>query len=113
MRASHLLQVSCKYGNLLGVDPVLATQWRFWEQRPYDRGMHSEPTRRRILITGGAGKIATGWSTAMAERFDITLLDLPGRFTPEHKKIGRLVEADISQLDSLADAFTGIDTVIH
>lgn len=68
---------------------------------------------RRILITGGAGQIGTRYAQHCAGRNDVTLLDLPGEFRPEHHAIGRTLEADLSDLDQLRGAFDGVDVVLH
>lgn len=68
---------------------------------------------RRILITGGAGSIGTGYARWASGRYEITLLDLPGQFSAEHHQLGRVVEGDLGSLASISGAFDGIDTVIH
>ncbi|GAB3600451.1 NAD-dependent epimerase/dehydratase family protein [Microbacterium tumbae] len=74
---------------------------------------NDESTKRSVLLTGGAGRIATSFAEAASSRHDLTLLDLPGRFTARHAELGRLVEADLSDIDAIAAAFEGIDTVVH
>lgn len=68
---------------------------------------------RSVLITGGAGNIATRFAEQVAGMYELTLLDLPGRFTERHHAWGRVVEADLTDLDAVAAALQGIDTVIH
>lgn len=68
---------------------------------------------RRILLTGGAGTIATGFAAWSAGRYDIELLDLPGRFGSEHHGLGATHEADLGDLPALKEAFAGIHTVVH
>ncbi|MGV8882059.1 MAG: NAD-dependent epimerase/dehydratase family protein [Rhodoglobus sp.] len=68
---------------------------------------------REVLITGGAGSIGSGYAHWARDRYKLTLLDLPGRFTGQHSPNARLVEGDIRDLDSIRDAFDGIDTVLH
>lgn len=69
--------------------------------------------RRRVLLTGGAGSIATGFARAAADEYDFTLLDLPGRFDDRHAALGSLVETDVADIAALRDAMRGVDTVVH
>lgn len=69
--------------------------------------------QRPVLVTGGAGTIGTGFAESAADAYDLTLLDLPGRFTGGHTEFGRIVEADLTDLAAVKDAFHGIDTVVH
>lgn len=68
---------------------------------------------RHVLITGAAGQIATDFMRASAGRHSFTLLDLPGRFTAEHGRLGQLIEADLADLDAVKRACQGVDTVVH
>lgn len=68
---------------------------------------------RTLLITGGAGSIGAGYAHWVRERYEVTLLDLPGQFTDRHAELGRLVEADLGDLASIRHAFEGADTVLH
>lgn len=68
---------------------------------------------RKLLITGGAGSIGTGYAEWAQHRYEITLLDLPGQFQDRHVHLGRLVEADLHALDEIREAFDGVDTVLH
>lgn len=66
-----------------------------------------------VLITGGAGNIATHYAAHAHEKQDLTLLDLPGAFHAHHTGIGRTIEADLSMLTDIAPAFAEVDTVLH
>lgn len=67
---------------------------------------------RRVLITGGAGSIGSGYAQWAEGMYELTLLDLPGRLTTSSAD-AHLIEGDITDLDSIRSAFEGIDTVIH
>jgi uronate dehydrogenase len=69
--------------------------------------------QRSVLVTGGAGKIGSGFAEAATDAYDLTLLDLPGRFTGRHAGLGRIVEADLTDLAAVKDAVLDIDTVVH
>lgn len=66
-----------------------------------------------LLITGGAGSIATHFAELVRDEFELALLDLPGAFDDRHARLGRLIEADLSVADQVAPALEGIDAVVH
>lgn len=68
---------------------------------------------RRVLITGGAGAIGSGYATWAQDTYALTLLDLPGKFAHSHPRGSQLIEGDITNLQDVRRAFDGIDTVIH
>lgn len=68
---------------------------------------------RTLLITGGAGSIGSRYAEWAQGRYEVVLLDLPGQFTEYHAKLGRLVEADLRDLDAIRGAFDDVDTVLH
>lgn len=70
-------------------------------------------SRQKVLITGGAGAIGTGFAEHRRGSLDLTLVDLPGRFSEEHGGLGATVEADLSDLTAIAPLFEGVDAVIH
>lgn len=69
--------------------------------------------RRSVLVTGAAGSIGTTFLRAAADDYALTLVDLPGTLVKEHALRGRVIEADVSDLESLGGLFQGIDTVVH
>lgn len=75
--------------------------------------MITPSTRRPILVTGGAGDIGSGFAAYARERYDITLLDLPGRFTAQQVREERVTETDLGDLEALRRAFEGQDTIVH
>ena len=67
----------------------------------------------RILITGGAGFVGWSWAKRLGD-VDITLIDLPGRFTEEQKKHYNCIECDISDTDKMSSLdLNDIDYVYH
>ncbi|WP_157987715.1 NAD-dependent epimerase/dehydratase family protein [Jiangella endophytica] len=69
--------------------------------------------QRSVLVTGGAGTIGSGFASWAADAYDLTLVDLPGRFSDRHADLGRIVEADLTDLAAVKEALAGIDTVVH
>jgi nucleoside-diphosphate-sugar epimerase len=66
----------------------------------------SDRRRRRLLITGAEGIIGTVLRERLAERFELRFLTRTP--APFESRV-----ADISDLDAIAPAFSGIDSVIH
>lgn len=64
-------------------------------------------TKKRVLVTGGAGLVGTIIRERLSKKYDFTSLDRTEAGS------GRSVVADITDLGSLAAAFGGQDTVIH
>jgi nucleoside-diphosphate-sugar epimerase len=61
--------------------------------------------RRRVLITGAAGRIGRAISPALAARWDLLRSDL----NPD----GDDMALDVTDLDACRTAFTGVDAVVH
>ena len=64
-------------------------------------------TKKRVLVTGGAGTIGTVTRPRLLERFELSILDLK-----EVEGVETHV-ADISDLDAIRPAFEGKDAVVH
>jgi len=70
-------------------------------------------TRRRILITGAAGRIGSSLTPRLASGHDLRLGHLRDEDTSAIAEHGELVELDLLDLDQLRAACDGIDTVVH
>ena len=69
------------------------------------------PTKRNLLITGGAGNVATFLRQHWGERHTLRLADIrPVEDLSSHEEA---VEFDISDLEAFTKACEGIDTVVH
>jgi len=70
---------------------------------------------RTVLVTGAAGNIGSYFAEHSHSKFDLALLERDASKMREKglEKYGRLIEGDISNLDSLKAAFVGVDTVLH
>ena len=64
-------------------------------------------TKKRVLVTGGAGTIGTVTRPRLLERFELSILDLK-----EVEGVETHV-ADIADLDAIRPAFEGKDVVVH
>ena len=69
------------------------------------------PTKRNLLITGGAGNVATFLRQHWGQRHTLRLADIrPVEDLSPHEEA---VEFDISDLEAFSKACEGIDTVVH
>jgi NAD+ dependent glucose-6-phosphate dehydrogenase len=67
-------------------------------------------SRRRVLITGAAGRIGTAFRTAHGETYSFRLVDVREAADPgEHEQY----TADLTDLDAARRACEGMDTVLH
>lgn len=65
-------------------------------------------TIRKVVVTGGSGRVGTYVLRELAPHFDVTNADLvQGRIDTHY------VQADVMDLDSLQRAFAGADAVVH
>lgn len=70
--------------------------------------------RKRVLVTGAVGYIASQLLPAFRKRYELTLLDV-ARETREGKMIEDIVLADLSNpnIDAYRAHFQGVDAVVH
>ncbi len=72
--------------------------------------------RRKVLITGAAGSIGTGYAAHAAATYDLRLMVRPTDPADRVDAIatfGDVVTAELSDLPRLIELFAGIDTVVH
>jgi NAD+ dependent glucose-6-phosphate dehydrogenase len=67
--------------------------------------------KKRVLITGAAGRIGTSLAQQLGDRYDLRGAYFPA--VPEHALIADKVLADVSVYEQIAPAFEGMDAVIH
>ncbi len=72
--------------------------------------MIAHPTPRRLLITGGCGRIGLLLARSLADCYALTLLD---RCPPPNDLGLPFLQADIALLDDIRSHCHGIDTVVH
>ncbi|MBC2600429.1 NAD-dependent epimerase/dehydratase family protein [Puniceicoccus vermicola] len=71
----------------------------------------SEP--RSVLVTGASGRIGSYFAQTWKDHYDLTLMVLPGSDTSSIEGCGKIVEANLEDLDQLKDAIEGVDSVLH
>jgi uronate dehydrogenase len=74
---------------------------------------YSSSDRRRVLVTGAAGRIGRGFARATAGVFDLRLTDLPGADTSELNGCGEIRPGRLDRPGDLPALVEGIDTVVH
>jgi NAD+ dependent glucose-6-phosphate dehydrogenase len=68
-------------------------------------------TRRRVLITGAAGRIGTELTKRLKDRYDLRLHF--NRNVPDEPLVDDYLIANIAHYDQIAPAMDGIDSIIH
>jgi NAD+ dependent glucose-6-phosphate dehydrogenase len=71
----------------------------------------AEAKKRRVLITGAAGRIGSSLAEQLKDRYDLRLHY--HHTVPEQKPAHDFVIADVSKYDEIAPAMEGIDAVVH
>ncbi len=71
------------------------------------------PVRRRVVVTGAAGRIGSYFAEHMHERYDLVLFDRDARELEHVAGWGRVVVGELSDLAGLKAACEGADTVLH
>ena len=73
-----------------------------------------ETEKRRVLVTGAAGRIGSYFAEHADGQYDLRLMVRGGEEGTEAlKSFGEVVEADVADLDRLKALFQNIDTVVH
>ena len=68
-------------------------------------------SRKRVLITGAAGRIGSSLAEQLKDRYDLRLHY--NRSVPEQKPVEDFAIADISKYEQVAPLMAGIDAVVH
>ena len=71
--------------------------------------MTTTPAVRKVLVTGSGGLIAGALFRDLGDRYDFTGLDIS---PPDYPTV-RTIVGDLSNMDSVRQAFEGIDAVVH
>lgn len=76
----------------------------------------NDQVRRRVLVTGAAGRIGSYFAEHSNHKYDLRLMVQGGEEPASIEKIrafGEVVSGDLSDLDRLKEVCQGIDTVVH
>ncbi len=72
--------------------------------------------RRKVLVTGAAGRIGSFFSEHRHEQYSLRLTDLPSVDQEVRSRLeqwGEFIPADLTDLEASKPLFEGIDTVVH
>jgi len=67
----------------------------------------------RVLVTGAAGRIGSGFAAYAADRYRLVLSDRPGADTSGIESYGHVVRADLGDPAALAALCRDVDAVVH
>lgn len=70
-------------------------------------------TRRRVLVTGAAGRIGSAFAEWAGGRFDLRLMVREGEPVGALSAAGEVVVGDLADLEGLKRLCEGVDTVVH
>lgn len=69
--------------------------------------------RRKVLVTGAAGRIGSYFAAHAAGRYELTLMVHPDADAADLSAHGRVVRARLGDLEQLKEHFAGQDTIVH
>lgn len=79
-----------------------------------DTSYKAPEKRRKVLVTGAAGRIGSYFAEHSHRKYELILLE-PNfdKDTRNLERFGHLVEGDVTDLDRMKKVFAGIDTILH
>jgi len=70
--------------------------------------------RRKIVVTGASGNIGSYFARCAPENYELTLIvHTEDGSTRKLEKFGKVVQADLADLEQLTKCFRGCDSVLH
>jgi UDP-glucose 4-epimerase len=72
-----------------------------------------EQRRRRVLVTGAAGRIGSYFAEHARDRYDLRLMVETDEQAGQVRAFGEVVVANLLDLDHLKQVCQGVDTVVH
>jgi len=73
--------------------------------------MSDASRKKRVLITGAAGRIGTSLAAQLKDRYNLRLNCFPA--LPDHPVVDDIAIADVSVYEQIAPALEGMDAVVH
>ncbi len=73
----------------------------------------NEGARRRVLVTGAAGRIGSYFAAHSHQKYDLRLMVLESDDTSEIESYGEVVTGNLGDLEGMKRLCAGIDTVVH
>ncbi|MDQ3855553.1 MAG: NAD(P)-dependent oxidoreductase [Chloroflexota bacterium] len=72
-----------------------------------------EGARRRVLVTGAAGRIGSYFAAHSHQKYDLRLMVLESDDASEIESYGEVVTGNLSDLEGMKRLCAGVDTVVH
>ncbi len=70
-------------------------------------------TRRRVAVTGAAGRIGSYFAQQLHHKYDLILIDRDEGDLQKVASYGEIAIAELSELENLTEALQGADTLVH
>jgi nucleoside-diphosphate-sugar epimerase len=77
------------------------------------KARHDESGKRRVLVTGAAGRIGSYFAEHTFRHYNLRLMIAEGEDAEAIERFGEVVTADLLDLERMKVIFQGIDTVVH
>lgn len=72
-----------------------------------------EDARRRVLVTGAAGRIGSYFAEHAREKYDLRLMVMEGEDTGHIEDFGEVQTGNVGELERMKQVCAGVDTVLH
>ena len=80
---------------------------------PGDLAKTADGVRRRVLVTGAAGRIGAYFAEHSHRKYELRLMVRPSHDRSALQPYGEIVTGELHDLDRLKECCAGIDTVVH
>jgi uronate dehydrogenase len=99
---------------LLALDfPFVEVMAQSFETTRADVSIQPGSTKRRVLVTGGAGRIGSYFAEHTHHKYDLVLFDRDADELQAVEQWGRVVVGELSDLQALKNACEDVDTLVH
>ncbi len=69
--------------------------------------------RKKVFITGAAGRVGAALSEGLRNRYDLKLLYHPSRIPENRNEADDVVVSDMTDFDAMVEAAAGMDAIVH
>ena len=69
--------------------------------------------KRTVLVTGSSGRLGSSVAEMLSREHHVVMMDVMSPASPEQRKWGRVVVGSVTDRGAVAQAFEGVDAVVH